>query len=206
MTTQSIAVISAGLSTPSSTRLLGDRLAGATVSALTDLGHHATIEAFELRDLAHQITDAMLTGFPPPELGTAIDAVVAADAIVAVTPTFSASYSGLFKSFFDILEEGALTDSIVLLGATGGSARHSLVLEHALRPLFSYLRASVSPTAVFAASEDWGGVGDAGAALGTRISRAGGQFAALIANRERPSTVHDIYADFVPFSEQLAGK
>ena len=206
MTARSIAVISAGMSTPSSTRLLGDRLAGATVAGLAERGDLATIEAFDLRDLAHQITDAMLTGFPPPALARVIDAVLGADAIVAVTPVFSASYSGLFKSFFDILDEGALTDRAVLLGATGGSARHSLVLEHALRPLFSYLRAVVSPTAVFAASEDWGSVTEAASGLGTRISRAGGEFAALVASRPKRAPVHDVYADFVPFSDQLAGR
>ncbi|MFD3933314.1 hypothetical protein ACFWSI_45380, partial [Streptomyces sp. NPDC058614] len=35
-----------------------------------------------------------------------------------------------------------------------------LALEHALRPLFAYLRAIVTPTAVYAASEDWGSNGD----------------------------------------------
>ena len=92
---------------------------------------------------------------------------------------FSASYSGLFKSFFDVLEPGTLDGTPVLLGATAGTARHSLVLEHALRPLFSYLRAVVVPTGVFAASEDFGGTGDG--ALSTRIERAAGELAALVA-------------------------
>ncbi len=83
--------------------------------------------------------------------------MTSADAVIAVTPVFSASYSGLFKSFFDVLDEDALDGKPVLIGATGGTARHSLVLEHALRPLFAYLRATVVPTAVFAATEDFGG-------------------------------------------------
>jgi FMN reductase len=89
---------------------------------------------------------------------------------------FSASYSGLFKSFFDVLDKDALTGKPVLIAATGGTARHSLVLEHALRPLFAYLRAVVVPTGVYAASEDWGGEGLAG-----RIERAAGELAALMA-------------------------
>ncbi len=64
-----------------------------------------------------------------------------ADGVIAVTPVFTASYSGLFKSFFDLIDPTALTGTPVLIGATGGTARHSLVLDHALRPLFAYLRA-----------------------------------------------------------------
>ena len=95
---------------------------------------------------------------------------------------FSGSYSGLFKSFFDILENGALDGTPVLIGATAGTARHSLVLEHALRPLFSYLHAVVVPTAVFAASEDWGASGGTDA-LRRRIDRAAGELAALVESR-----------------------
>ena len=126
----------------------------------------------ELRELAHEVTDHLLTGFAPPRLAAAIDQVTSADAVIAVSPVFSASYSGLFKSFFDVLDEGALEGRPVLVGATGGTARHSLALEFALRPLFAYLRAAVVPTAVFAATEDFGGAG-AGTSLAGRTERAG---------------------------------
>ena len=113
----------------------------------------------ELRDLAHDLANALLTGFPAGDLRDAVERVVRADGVVAVTPTFNASYSGLFKSFFDVLEPGALTGKPVLLGATGGTARHSLVLDHAMRPLFAYLQSLVVPTGVYAASADWGSGG-----------------------------------------------
>ncbi len=170
--------MSAGLSDPSSTRLLADLLGSATASALEG----AQLEVVELRPLAHAITDALLTGFPNSELTQAIETVTGADAVIAVTPVFSGSYSGLFKSFFDILENGALDGTPVLIGATAGTARHSLVLEHALRPLFSYLHAVVVPTAVFAASEDWGASGGTDA-LRRRIDRAAGELAALVESR-----------------------
>ncbi len=105
-------------------------------------------------------------------LAAALDAVAAADGLIAVTPVFAGSYSGLFKSFFDLIDKDSLTGKPVLLGATGGTARHSLVTEHALRPLFTYLRALVLPTAVYAASEDWGEEG-----LAQRIARAGAELA-----------------------------
>ena len=173
-----IAVVSAGLSDPSSTRLLADLLGKATVEALGS----TEVTVVELRPLAHAITDALLTGFPHSELAAAIETVTSADAVVAVTPVFSGSYSGLFKSFFDILETGALDGTPVLIAATAGTARHSLVLEHALRPLFSYLHAVVVPTAVFAASEDWGASGGSDA-LRRRVDRAAGELAALVTSR-----------------------
>lgn len=110
----------------------------------------------ELRGLAHAITDNLLTGFPSGALAEAVELVRNADALIAVTPIFSASYSGLFKSFFDVLDDGVLDGKPVLLGATAGTARHSLAIEFAMRPLFAYLKAEVVPTSVFAASEDFG--------------------------------------------------
>ncbi|MFJ9933961.1 CE1759 family FMN reductase [Streptomyces virginiae] len=162
-----IVVVSAGLSSPSSTRLLADRLTAAT---LEHVG--AETEVIELRELATEIAQHFVTGFPPARLAAALDAVAAADGLIAVTPVFAGSYSGLFKSFFDLIDKDSLTGKPVLLGATGGTARHSLVTEHALRPLFTYLRALVLPTAVYAASEDWGEEG-----LAQRIARAGAELA-----------------------------
>ncbi|WP_217568231.1 FMN reductase [Streptomyces sp. GbtcB7] len=165
-----LVVVSAGLSVPSSTRLLADRLAAAT-------GRYTSVDVqvVELRDLAVEIAHNFTSGFPGRALSAALEAVTEADGLIVVTPVFSASYSGLFKSFFDVLDQGALTGKPVLIAATGGSARHSLVLEHALRPLFAYLRAVVVPTAVYAASEDWGAEG-----LAERIDRAAGELGRLM--------------------------
>ena len=201
MTTRTLAVVSAGLSTPSSTRLLADRLTTATVEALRRRGDDATVEVVELREHARALADHLVTGFPAGGLRAAIDTVVGADALIAVTPVFSASYSGLFKTFFDVLEPDALTGKPTLLGATAGSARHSLVLEHAMRPLFAYLRAIAVPTAVFAASEDWAD-GDGGA-LTPRVERAAGELADLLAGRPATARPTDPFADFVPFDQLL---
>jgi FMN reductase len=183
VTTRTIAVVSAGLSTPSSTRLLADRLAAATVAALRERGEDAVVEVVELREHARDLADAFVTGFPNAALRTAVDTVTGADAVIAVTPVFTASYSGLFKSFADVLDEDALTGMPVLLGATAGTARHSLVLEHAMRPLFAYLRAVTVPTAVLAASEDWAGGDGVSRALDDRVRRAAGELADLVTRR-----------------------
>ncbi|QIJ64052.1 CE1759 family FMN reductase [Streptomyces sp. JB150] len=174
-----LVVVSAGLSVPSSTRLLADRLAAATAARTG-----AQVRVVELRDLAVEIAHHLTSGFPGRGLAAALDAVTGADGLIVVTPVFSASYSGLFKSFFDVLERDALAGKPVLIAATGGSARHSLVLDHALRPLFAHLRAVVAPTGVYAASEDWGAEG-----LEGRIERAAGELAGLMRAVGAPAAV-----------------
>jgi FMN reductase len=205
-TTRTLAVVSAGLSNPSSTRLLADRMTAAAVDALRERGITATVEVVELREHARDLADNLLTGFPNTSLRAAVDTVVGADGLIAVTPIFSASYSGLFKTFFDVLDKDALAGKPVLLGATAGTARHSLALEHALRPLFAYLRSVVMPTAVFAASEDWAGPGGGtSSALAGRIDRAAAELADLMAGRA-PAAPVDPFADpTTSFEELLRG-
>jgi FMN reductase len=197
MTTRTLAVVSGGLSNPSATRLLADRLTAATVEALRSRGDGATVEVVELREHARDLADNLVTGFANQALQTAVDTVTGADALIAVTPIFSASYSGLFKTFFDVLDTDALVGKPVLLGATAGTARHSLALEHAVRPLFSYLRAVTVPTAVFAASEDWAGSGGVDRALAGRIDRAAGELADLVTGR--PATARPVDPFAGPF-------
>jgi FMN reductase len=207
-TTRTLAVVSAGLSVPSSTRLLADRLTTATVAALRERGADATVEVVELREHARDLADNLVTGFANASLRGSIEAVTGADGLIAVTPIFSASYSGLFKTFFDVLDKDALTGTPVLLGATAGTARHSLALEFAMRPLFAYLRAVVAPTAVFAASEDWAGADAAGRSLAERIERAAGELADLVAGRPPVSPTDPFDGPFggtPPFEELLRG-
>jgi FMN reductase len=202
MTTRTLAVVSAGLANPSSTRLLADRLTAATVGALRARGDDATVEVIELRAHARDLADNLVTGFPNESLRTAVDTVAGADALIAVTPIFSASFSGLFKTFVDVLDKDALVGKPVLLGATAGTARHSLALEHAMRPLFAYLRAVTVPTAVFAASEDWAGAG-ADSALAGRIDRAAGELADLVTGRPATARPADPFADPETSFEEL---
>jgi FMN reductase len=200
---RSIVVVSAGLGQPSSTRLLADRLAAATERHLRDAGIDPHIEVVELRDHAQDLTNHLLTGFPSPKLQGAIDAVLGADGLIAVSPIFSASFSGLFKLFFDVVERDGLAGMPTLIAATGGTARHSLALEHALRPLFAYLNAATVATGVYAASEDWGSRGVAAdGSLVERIDRAARELAAAIAAHER-RTASDPFADPVPFDQVL---
>jgi FMN reductase len=204
--TAKVVVLTAGLRQPSSSRLLADRLANATTAALWTRHQQPDLEIVELREYARELTNQLLTGFPARRLSELIERVVAAEALIVVSPIFSGSYSGLFKTFFDVLEPEVLAGKPVLIGATGGTARHSLALEYALRPLFSYLRSVVVPTAVYAAPEDWG----SDAQLSARVGRAAGELADLVHPRSGSTTgvvgeAVEIDDELVPFERMLAG-
>lgn len=177
---RTVVVISAGLGVPSSTRMLADQMGAEVSSQLAAQGITAVLDVIDLRDFATDIANNMVTGYAGPALADVVQRVSAADAMIAVTPTFSASYSGLFKSFFDVLDPKFLDGMPVLFGATGGSSRHSLVLDLAIRPLFSYLRANTMPTAIYASPEDWGTAGTQ--SLERRIGQGAGELAAVLAS------------------------
>jgi FMN reductase len=162
-----LVVVSAGNSDPSSTRMLADR----TVQRAADLagrrGNQVTVQVIDLRQLATEITTAMVSQLVGPKLQKAITALGDADGIVAATPVYKAGASGLFTSFFQVLDNDLLIAKPVVLAATAGTARHALVVDEQLRSLFAYLRTAVVPTSLFAAPEDWGDP-----ALNTRIDRA----------------------------------
>lgn len=207
-----VVVLTAGLSQPSSTRLLADQLADAVSAAVGARGEAVEIEVIELRDLAGDLAATMVAGgLPTPAVAAAREKVSAADGLIAVTPVFAAGYSGLFKMFVDVLDTEALNAVPVLIAATAGTARHALVLDYAMRPLFTYLRAVVIPTGVFAATEDFGST-----ELGERVHRAATEFAALVVavptgvagflpepTRARQSGNH--VGEVTPFSKLLAG-
>ncbi|WP_085369416.1 FMN reductase [Leifsonia sp. NCR5] len=205
MTARKIAVISAGLSQPSSSRLLADRLAEATVRRLEEQGVEVEVTTIELRDVAKDVTNNLLAGFPSPALADVIETVTGADGLIAVTPIFTTSYSGMFKSFFDILDPTALDGMPVLIGATGGTERHSLALEYAMRPMFTYLHSVVVPTSVYAASADWGSGADTVKALPDRIERAAGEFSTLVSASDRSSRITDPFALDGDFASMIGG-
>ena len=195
---KTIMVVSAGLGQPSSTRLLGERLGAATRSALEMADMSAEFEHVELRTYASDLTNQLLTGVPSARLAALLGRVADASGLIAVTPIFNASFSGLFKIFIDALDPGALHGTPTVIAATAGTARHSLALDHALRPLFSYLGAVNTPTAVFAATEDWASPGE----LTRRIEQAGAELADLV---ERPpaNRRERAGAEVIPFAQLL---
>ena len=170
-----IVAVHAGVSDPSSTRLLTDRIAQKAVDALRESGTPATVRTIGLGPLAADIARALVSGVPDPGVRAAIEQLARADAVIAATPVYKAGISGLFKSFADLIDDDLLIAKPVILAATGGSARHAMVVDDQLRPLFAFLRAIPVPTALYAAPEDWGSAG-----LGVRIDRAARELAILL--------------------------
>lgn len=201
---RSLVVVSAGLAQPSSTRLLADRISAAVDRHLRDAGIEPAIELIEVREHAQDLANNLLTRFASTRLQAAIDGMVAADGLIAVTPIFNASYSGLFKLFFDVIDRDGLAGTPTLIAASGGTPRHSLVIEHAIRPLFAYLNAAVVATGVYAAAEDWGRAGlTADGSLVERIDRAAGELAAAMVARPRKAP-SDPFATPTRFEQLLA--
>ncbi|WP_296666157.1 CE1759 family FMN reductase [Demequina sp.] len=175
MTDFRLVVVSAGVSEPSSTRLLADR-ATQRVSALAlQRGHAVTVTTVDLRELLPELPTAMSNQLLGPKFTRAVDALVGADALVVATPVYKAGASGLFTSFFQVLDNDLLIGKPVILAATAGTARHALVVDEELRALFAYLRTLPVPTSLFAATEDW-----TDKALGARIDRAAKELVLLM--------------------------
>lgn len=179
----SIVAVNAGLGAPSSSRMLADALTERLGDMLTAHNVGYNVQHLELREFATAIAHNFVTGFAEPQLQSALDDVRNADALIVVSPVFNGSYSGLFKSFFDLFDTAAMQGTPVVLAATGGSERHSLVLEYALRPLFTYLKASPVTTAVFAATSDWGADNDVANQLQARMTQAANELTAQIVQR-----------------------
>ncbi len=167
METFSLVVVSAGTSDPSSTRLLADQTAQRVAAIAGGHGHEVTVSVIELRELSADISTALTSQLITPKLRRAVDALAGADGVIAAAPVYKAAASGLFTSFFHVLDNDLLIGKPVVLAATAGTARHALVVDDQMRSLFAFLRALAVPTSLFAAPEDWGD-----AALAKRIDRA----------------------------------
>lgn len=219
---RTLTVITAGLSNPSSTRSVADKISAAVNTAVTARGEALTIEVIEVKNLAVDLAHAMTAGGLSSEsLSTAKQQVSDSDGLIVVTPIFKASYTGLLKMFFDVLDTDALNGMPTIIAATAGTARHSLVLDFALRPLLTYMRAVVVPTGIFAATEDFGS--SAGSSLESRVNRAAGELADLLVQQSgsvgglggptagaetghrRRKTGNDPAENFTPFAQLLEG-
>ncbi|MBW8795550.1 MAG: NAD(P)H-dependent oxidoreductase [Streptomyces sp.] len=170
-----LVIVNAGVSDPSSTRLLADRIAQKTIDALRAAGTTATVRSIDLGPLATDIAQGIVSGMLNPKVQSVMELLAGADAVIAATPVYKAAVSGLFKSFVDLVDNDLLIARPVVLAATGGSARHAMVVDEHLRPLFAFLRALPMPTSLYATPEDWGS-----ADLGKRIDRAAQELSVLL--------------------------
>jgi FMN reductase len=162
-----LVLVSAGTSDPSSTRMLADRTAQRVAAVAAGRGAAVRTRVIDLRELAADITTALTSQLVTPRLRQAVDALGAADGLIAAAPVYKAGASGLFTSFFHVLDNDLLIGKPVVLAATAGTSRHALVVDDQMRSLFAYLRTLPVPTSLFAAPEDWGDP-----SLNKRIDRA----------------------------------
>jgi FMN reductase len=173
--TFTLVVVTAGTSDPSSTRMLADRTAQRTAALAGEHGATLRTRVIDLRELVTDITTALTSQLITPKLQQAVDALGEADGVIAAAPVYKAGPSGLFTSFFQVLDNDLLIGKPVVLAATAGTSRHALVVDDQMRSLFAYLRTLPVPTSLFAAPEDWGDP-----ALNLRIDRAAFELALLM--------------------------
>ncbi len=153
--TYRLAVVNAGISDPSSTKLLADRIANAVGDIAAERGHRVRVHSIDLRELLPELPAALSSGLLGERFAAAVDALRGADGVIAGAPVYKAAPSALFSSFFQVLDNDLLIAKPILLAATAGTARHALVADEQMRSLFAYLRSLSVPTSVFASTEDW---------------------------------------------------
>jgi FMN reductase len=192
-----LVVLSGGVSDPSATRLLADRAAQKTIDHIRAAGRQVSVTVIELGQIGVEIAQAIVSGFPGERLQSAIEQVASADAIIASTPVYKAGISGLFKSFIDVLDNDLVIAKPVILAATAGTARHAMVVDEQLRPLFSFMRAMPVPTSLFAAPDDWGS-----SAMGSRIDRAAYELSVLALSGVSESITENAWSEY---QHQFAG-
>ncbi|WP_154794733.1 CE1759 family FMN reductase [Occultella kanbiaonis] len=168
-----IVALTGGVGFPSTTRTLTDDLLSAVAESATAAGVEVSLRTVEAREHAADVANATVLGLPSPALDEALQLVEGADLLIAASPVFRGSYAGIFKAFMDLVDPVAMRGKTVLLGATGGSSRHQLAIDQAMRPLFAYFGALIAPTAVYASADDFAVAGRAMPALTERIARAG---------------------------------
>lgn len=175
-----VVAVSGSLQRPSRTLALVQAL-------LAELSGHLPVEArvIELGDLAPHYGGVTRPADLPDTVREAIQAVEQADLLIVASPVYRASYTGLFKHFFDFVHHEALFDLPVLLAATGGSERHALVIEHQLRPLFSFFQAQTLPVGVYATDADFTDYRISSPALLERIALATQRALPLLKPRQR---------------------
>lgn len=182
-----VVLVSAGSGVPSSTDMLLQAIAQQVKARFGEV----RIETVSLRELAIDIAKGLVSNYVSPELQQAFDRVAASDALVVATPIYKATFSGLFKSFFDLLDKDALYLTPVLLAATGQSTRHALALDDGIRPLFAFMRALSVPTSIYATPGDWN---NGASALHARIELAVAELGRLLPGAGGAGAVRDVEA------------
>jgi FMN reductase len=162
--------VSGSLHEPSKTTALVEALI-AEFARRTDVD----VQLVEVTAIGPSLAGALRRDQLPPEVESTLQAIETADLIIAASPVYRASFTGLFKHLFDFVGQYALVGKPVLLAATGGGERHALIIEHQLRPLFAFFQALTLPLGVYASDTDFDGYALRDGALPKRIEQAVGR-------------------------------
>lgn len=149
-----LVVISAGTSTPSTTRTVAAAIADQVVAQAAGAGRTSETTVVELRELATDIAAAATTGVRSQTIEQLSEQINMADGVIASAPVFKAKMNGLFSLLLQVLDRDLFIAKPVVLAATAGTVRHTLVVDNDMRAQFAYLRALVMPTGVFASSHE----------------------------------------------------
>ncbi|WP_334149096.1 NAD(P)H-dependent oxidoreductase [Hyphomicrobium sp.] len=163
----------------SRTAVLIDAVSRAIADALPVEDHGISLAATG-RDIMSGLTRLDIS----PEGEKAVQLAERADLLIVGTPIFRASYTGLLKHFFDLVDIDAMRGRKVVLCATGGSTMHGLVLEHQLRPLMSFFSMMTVPTTLYAVGEDVQDGKIANVLLRARIDRVVSEVRSLFAHAD----------------------
>lgn len=186
MTRPRLVAFSANLQRPSKTRVLVEAVAEeAAARAPLD------VRVYDLVDVGSGLGAAWSRDALPLPARRVIEAIEEADALVVGSPVYKGSYTGLFKHLFDLIPPTALANKPVAIAATGGGARHALVVEHAFRPLFGFFNALQVPTTVYGADADFTDYAVSESGLRGRAAQAGAELAALATRGILPGIRHE---------------
>lgn len=144
-----VVAVSGGAYRPSRTLAL-------TEAIVAELSKHLHIDAqlIELSEIARPVGGALSRAELPATVEQQLQAIEHADLLIVASPVYRGSYPGLLKHLFDLVGQDSLIDTPVLLAATGGSPLHALVIDHQLRPLFSFFQALTLPIGVYGSEGD----------------------------------------------------
>lgn len=170
---------------PSKSRSVAEAI-GAGVRAQLDVD----VAVYDVFDAGPGLGAAFHRNQLTPDAAAIIQAVEQADAIIAVSPVYKGSYTGLFKHLFDFVDQEALVNKPVVVGATGGGHRHALIVEHQLRPLFGFFSSLVVPTSVYVSDHEFLGGRIVESAVLQRIELASTQLALLLAAQWQATPAH----------------
>lgn len=160
---------------PSRSRALAE-LISSRIAALVD----TRVRQYDIADASPGLGAALSRQELSPEALAIVEAVENADVLVVSSPVYKGSYTGLFKHFFDFVDPTALIGKPVVIAATGGGPRHSLVVEHQLRPLFGFFSALTIPTSIYAEDKSFEDFKQVDPGILARIDLAASQTALIV--------------------------